>query len=99
MARDYGLTQHAIMGLSPDAEPRAQDIVKLANIVRDNQIRYVFFEELVSDKIAKMLASEAGVDTLVLNPVEGLTKEQAERGENYFTLMEKNLQNLKKALQ
>ncbi|MEK3730897.1 zinc ABC transporter substrate-binding protein [Paenibacillus sp. FSL M8-0334] len=99
LARDYGLTQHAIMGLSPDAEPRAQDIVKLANIVRDNQIRYVFFEELVSDKIAKMLASEAGVDTLVLNPVEGLTKEQAERGENYFTLMEKNLQNLKKALQ
>lgn len=99
LARDYGLTQHSIMGLSPDAEPRAQDIVNLANIVREKEIRYVFFEELVSDKIAKMLASEAGVDTLVLNPVEGLTKEQAESGENYFTLMEKNLQNLKKALQ
>lgn len=99
LCRDYGLTQHAIMGLSPDAEPRAQDIVNLTKTVNEKGLRYVFFEELVSDKLAKTLANEAGVETLVLNPVEGLTKEQAENGENYFTIMEKNLQNLKKALQ
>lgn len=99
LCRDYGLTQHAIMGLSPDAEPRAQDIVNLTKTVNEKGLRYVFFEELVSDKLAKTLANEAGVETLVLNPVEGLTKEQAEDGENYFTIMEKNLQNLKKALQ
>ncbi|ANY71943.1 ABC transporter substrate-binding protein [Paenibacillus ihbetae] len=99
LCRDYGLTQHAIMGLSPDAEPRAQDIVNLTKTVKEKGLRYVFFEELVSDKLAKTLASEAGVETLVLNPVEGLTKEQAANGENYFTIMEKNLQNLKKALQ
>ncbi|QCT02439.1 ABC transporter, substrate-binding protein [Paenibacillus algicola] len=99
LTRDYSLEQHAIMGLSPDAEPRAQDIVKLANTVRENNIRYIFFEELVSDQLAKTLAAETGVETLVLNPVEGLTKEQEASGENYFSLMENNLQNLKKALQ
>lgn len=99
LSRDYGLTQHAIMGLSPDAEPRAQDMVNLTKTVKEKEVQYIFFEELVSDKLAKTLANEAGVETLVLNPVEGLTKEQASAGENYFTLMEKNLQNLTKALQ
>lgn len=98
LARDYGLTQHAIMGLSPDAEPTGQDIVKLAKLVKDEGIKYIFFEELVSDKLAKTLANEAGVETMVLNPVEGLTKEQATNGDDYFTLMEKNLQNLLIAL-
>ncbi|WP_339170521.1 zinc ABC transporter substrate-binding protein [Paenibacillus sp. FSL R5-0341] len=98
LARDYGLSQHAIMGLSPDAEPTGQDIVKLAKLVKDEGIKYIFFEELVSDKLAKTLASEAGVETMVLNPVEGLTKEQATNGDDYFTLMEKNLQNLLIAL-
>lgn len=99
LCRDYGLTQHAIMGLSPDAEPRAQDIVALSKTVKEEGIQYIFFEELVSDRLAKTLANEAGVKTLVLNPVEGLTKEQEKNGENYFTLMEKNLQNLLLALQ
>lgn len=99
LARDYGLTQHSIMGLSPDAEPRGQDIVNLSKLIKDKGIRYIFFEELVSDRLAKTLAAEADVSTMVLNPVEGLTKEQAKNGDNYFTLMEKNLQNLIMALQ
>lgn len=99
LCRDYGLTQHAIMGLSPEAEPRAQDLIALAKMVKEEDIRYIFFEELVSDKLAKTLAAEAGVETLVLNPVEGLTKNQEQAGDNYFTLMEKNLQNLMLALQ
>lgn len=98
LARDYGLTQHAIMGLSPDAEPTGQDIVKLAKLVKDEGIKYIFFEELVSDKLAKTLASEAGVQTMVLNPVEGLTQEQVNNKDDYFTLMQKNLQNLLIAL-
>ncbi|MEK3902105.1 metal ABC transporter substrate-binding protein [Paenibacillus sp. FSL R7-0179] len=99
LARDYGLSQHAIMGLSPDAEPRGQDLVELAALVKAEGIRYIFFEELVSDKLAKTLASETGVSTMVLNPVEGLTEAQQKNGDNYFTLMEKNLQNLILALQ
>lgn len=98
LARDYGLKQHAIMGLSPDAEPTGQDIVKLAKLVKDEGIKYIFFEELVSDKLAKTLASEAGVETMVLNPVEGLTQEQVNNKDDYFTLMQKNLQNLLIAL-
>ncbi|WP_219836418.1 metal ABC transporter solute-binding protein, Zn/Mn family [Paenibacillus sp. R14(2021)] len=99
LARDYGLKQVAIMGLSPDAEPKAQDLLRIAKFVKDNGIKTIFFEELVSDEMAKTLAREAHVTTMVLNPMEGLTPQQAAKGEDYFTLMRVNLQNLVKALQ
>ncbi|RKP57193.1 ABC transporter substrate-binding protein [Cohnella endophytica] len=99
LCRDYGLNQIAIMGLSPDAEPRAKDLLKIAKFVKDNKIPYIFFEELVSEQLADTLASEAHVKTLVLNPLEGLTEEQEKAGNDYFSLSERNLQNLQKALQ
>jgi zinc transport system substrate-binding protein len=98
LGRDYGLHQIAVMGLSPDAEPRAQDLLRISRFVKQNHVPYIFFEELVSPELAETLASEAGVATLELNPVEGLTPEQEQAGDTYFSLMERNLSNLQKAL-
>jgi len=98
LCRDYGLNQIAIMGLSPEAEPRAQDLLEIAKYVKEHDIPYIFFEELVSQQLADTLAREAKVDTLVLNPLEGLTVEQERAGEDYFSIMESNLENLRKAL-
>lgn len=99
MARDYNLEQISIMGLNPSSEPRAQDILKIAHTVKEKGVKYIFFEELVSDNLAKMLASEAKVDTMVLYSLEGLTTTQEKAGEDYISLMETNLQNLVQALQ
>lgn len=99
LCRDYGLTQKAIMGLAPDSEPTAQDMKNINDFIKQNQVKYIFFEELVSDKLAKTLAGDAGIETLVLNPLEGLTDEQVKAGEDYISIMDKNLQNLVKALQ
>lgn len=99
LARDYGLQQVAIMGLSPDAEPKAQDLIRISKYVKAKGIQYIFFEELVSDEIAKTLAREANVKTMVLNPLEGLTPKQEKKGDDYFSLMQANLQNLVQALQ
>ncbi|MFD1955880.1 metal ABC transporter solute-binding protein, Zn/Mn family [Paenibacillus thailandensis] len=98
LARDYGLNQVAIMGLSPDAEPRAQDLMNVVKFVKDNDVQYIFFEELVSDQLAKTLADEAGVETLVLNPVEGLTQEQEKEGKDFISIMNENLDHLLQAL-
>ncbi|CAM3789012.1 zinc ABC transporter substrate-binding protein [Cohnella lubricantis] len=99
LSRDYGLNQVAIMGLAPDAEPRAQDLLDIAKFVKEKGVTTIFFEELVSDQLAKTLASEANVGTDVLNPLEGLTPKQEKAGDDYFTIMQRNLQNLRKALQ
>lgn len=99
LAKAYGLNQKAIMGLAPDAEPTSKDMKNILQFIKDNQVKYIFFEELVSDKLAKTLAKDAGVETLVLSPIEGLTEEQAIKGDDYVSLMENNLNNLLKALQ
>jgi zinc transport system substrate-binding protein len=99
LCRDYGLTQMPIMGLSPDAEPTAQQMKRINAFIKDNGVRTIFFEELVSDKLAKTLAKDAGVGTSVLNPLEGLSEAQQQAGQDYFSVMETNLQNLVQALQ
>jgi zinc transport system substrate-binding protein len=55
----------------------------------------VFFERLVSPKLADTIAREAGVKTAVLDPIEGLTPSEEKRGDDYFTLMRQNLQALR----
>ncbi|MFK7695420.1 metal ABC transporter substrate-binding protein [Paenibacillus sp. HJGM_3] len=99
LARDYGLTQMPIMGLSPDAEPTAKAMKEINQFIREHQVKVIFFEELVSDKLAKTLAEDAKIETEVLNPLEGLTDAQIKAGDNYVTVMESNLQKLLKALQ
>lgn len=99
LCRDYGLKMTSVMGLSPDAEPRAQDLMQIMKFIRENNIRAIFFEELSSNQLAGTIAKETGIETLVLNPLEGLTPEQEQAGETYISLMKRNLQNLLKALQ
>ncbi|TVY11467.1 metal ABC transporter substrate-binding protein [Paenibacillus cremeus] len=98
LAKQYGLTQMPIMGLSPDAEPTSKDMKDIMQFIKTNNVKYIFFEELVSDKLAKTLAKDAGVETLVLNPLEGLTEEQVSKGADYLSVMDNNLNNLLKAL-
>jgi zinc transport system substrate-binding protein len=98
VARRYGLTQIAISGLEPESEPSPADLAVLVRQVKERKVRYVFFETLVSPKLAETLAREVGAKTLVLNPIEGLTKEEQAAGKNYVSLMEENLRNLRTAL-
>ena len=98
LAQRYGLRQIAITGLTPEAEPKPQDLRDVVDLVRRTHATTIFFETLVSPRIAETVAREAGAKTAVLNPIEGLTPEEAQRGEDYFTLMRSNLAQLRTAL-
>jgi zinc transport system substrate-binding protein len=98
LANRYGLKQVAIMGLTPDAEPTPERMAQIINHVRNNGIKYIFFETLVSPKLSEVIAAESGAQTLVLNPIEGLTDQEIAQGEDYISVMRMNLQNLKYAL-
>ncbi len=98
LAAQYGLTQEPIAGISPDAEPSAQRLAALANLVRREGVTTIFTEELVSPKVAETLANEAGATTAVLNPLEGLTDQELTAGEDYVSVMRANLAILEKAL-
>lgn len=98
MCSAYGLTQTAIDGISADSEPSPEKMMELINFVKSNNIKYIFYEELVSKKTAETLAGETGTELLPLNPFEGLSDEEIAAGENYISVMEKNLENIKTAL-
>jgi zinc transport system substrate-binding protein len=98
LAAAYGLRQEAISGLSPEAEPSADRLVQLRDLVQREGITTIFTEELVSPKVAETLASEAGVQTAVLHTLEGLTSDEASAGADYASLMRENLQTLRSAL-
>jgi zinc transport system substrate-binding protein len=99
LATRYRLTMIPIMGVAPEAEPSPAELARIARTVRRHGIRYVFFETLVSPKLAETLAREVGARTLVLNPVEGVTAEEAAAGKDYLTLMRENLANLRTGLE
>lgn len=98
LADKYRLTQASIAGLSPEEEPDPRRLSELADLVREEGVTTVFTEELVSPEVAETLAREAGVETAVLDPLEGLSKERIQAGESYVTVMERNLERLADAL-
>jgi zinc transport system substrate-binding protein len=98
LADAYGLTQVGILGLSPEAEPDPRRLAELRDLVEREGVTTIFAEELVSPKVAETLASEAGVQVAVLNPIESLTDAQEKAGEDYLSLMRENLDTLRKAL-
>jgi zinc transport system substrate-binding protein len=98
LAQRYHLQQVAITGLSPEAEPAPRNLQRIVQLVRKRHATTIFFETLVSPRIAETVARETGARTAVLNPIEGLTPSEEHRGADYFTLMRANLRTLRQAL-
>jgi zinc transport system substrate-binding protein len=93
LADRYGLTQVGISGLSPEAEPPPGRIAAVTRFVRAHRVTTVFFESLVSPKVAQTVARETGARTAVLDPVESVTG-----GDDYPAVMRRNLAALRAAL-
>jgi zinc transport system substrate-binding protein len=98
LASRYDLRQVPLAGLAPEAEPSARAIERLVDEVKRDGATTVFFETLVSPKLAETVAREAGVRTAVLDPIEGLTKDELSEGADYFSVMRDNLATLRQAL-
>jgi zinc transport system substrate-binding protein len=98
LARRYALAQEPIAGLEPESEPSPRRLAELAARVRADGTTTIFYETLVSPKVAESLAREAGVRTAVLDPLEGLSDEDAKAGKTYVSVMRENLTALRQAL-
>jgi zinc transport system substrate-binding protein len=98
LAQRYGLRQVAITGVTPEAEPTPQKLANVIATVRRTRATTVFFETLVSPRLADTVARETGAKTAALDPIEGLTPEEQKAGADYFSLMRSNLAALRTAL-
>ncbi len=98
LARRYGFTTVAIAGVSPESEPTPRALAEITDLVKKEHVKVIFTETLGSPRLSETISRETGAATRVLNPLEGLTEEQVEKGETYLTVMRENLDALRMGL-
>ncbi|KIL43946.1 metal ABC transporter solute-binding protein, Zn/Mn family [Jeotgalibacillus soli] len=95
----YGIEQMAIAGISTSDEPSQRELSALIEQARENNIQHVIFEQNVSSNITEVIQNEIGADALQLHNLSVLTQEDIDNEDDYFSIMERNTETLKTALQ
>lgn len=99
LATRYKLQYLAAYGGSPDAEPTATRLIKMKELLARHDVHYIFYEELITPRVAEIIAKETGAQMLKLHGAHNVTKEELAKGTTFLDLMEENLKNLKKGLE
>ena len=99
IAGHYGFSQVPVAGLNSQSEPSQKELTKIVDLAKKENIQYIFFEQNVSSNLTEVIQNEVGADSLILHNLSVLTADDVKNGETYFTLMEKNMEALKTALQ
>jgi zinc transport system substrate-binding protein len=99
LADCYQLKYISAFGVSAESEPTPGKLVDLVNTIRRHNLHYIFYEELLSPRIAQTVAAETGVKLLKLHGVHNLTRDELNGGASYLSLMEQNLANLRTGLE
>ncbi|MBN2094987.1 MAG: zinc ABC transporter substrate-binding protein [Candidatus Aenigmarchaeota archaeon] len=99
LAKRYNFTIFSVYGISPDSEPSPKRIEEIAKLAEENGLEYVLFEKNTDPRLSETLAKEMGASTLVLSPGQTISKEELANGETFLSIMEKNLESLRIALE
>ncbi|MBB6445808.1 metal ABC transporter solute-binding protein, Zn/Mn family [Bacillus benzoevorans] len=94
----YGIEQISIAGLSTSSEPSQKDLAGVIDTAKAHHLKYIFFEQNVSSKLTETVQKEIGADALTLHNLSTLTAKDLKNNEDYYTLMQHNIDVLKKAL-
>ncbi|KRF48016.1 adhesin [Bacillus sp. Soil745] len=95
----YGLEQIGVTGLTSSNEPSQKELGKIVTMAEKEDLNYVIFEQNISSKLTEIIQKEMGAKSLELHNLSVLTEKDIEAGEDYFSLMEKNVKTLQTALQ
>ncbi|MDI6890969.1 MAG: zinc ABC transporter substrate-binding protein [Thermodesulfovibrionales bacterium] len=100
LAKRYNLKYlSAYRGFSPDTEPTPMDLIELSKKLKKNDLKYVFYEELINPKVSEAISRETGAKLLMLHGAHNVTRDELNRGVTFISLMEQNLRNLKIGLE
>ncbi len=102
LVNDYGIEYYAAFsGCSAESEASFETVAFLANKINDLGLNYVLTIENSNQSIAQTIienTDEKNQQTLILNSMQSLTKEDADNGKTYLSIMEDNLNTLRDAL-
>lgn len=77
-----------------EAEPSVQEVRNVIDYINENNIQKVFYEELSEGTVAKMLSEETNAEPVIFYSLHNVSLEEIENGENYISMMRKNLENI-----
>lgn len=97
---EFGLeASAAFSGCSTETEPSSTTLTYLIEKVKEEKIPVVLYIELSTGQVANIIAEEAEVETMQIQTLHNVSKDDFENGETYVSLMRRNLDVLRKALQ
>ncbi|CAM2802222.1 metal ABC transporter solute-binding protein, Zn/Mn family [Erysipelothrix tonsillarum] len=98
MLEPYGIEQVAIAGSLLSSEPTAKQVDESIQYIKNQQIKTIYMESLSNDKLLNTISKETGVKILKLNTLENLSKQDLDAGNDYFKVMNENLESLVEGL-
>jgi len=93
--KEYGCNQVPVEGVNAEGDPSPAVVAEIINQAKEKSITTVFVENLMNPKSAQTIASEIHGKVAVFNSLHGLTSEEQQRGEDYISQMEENVQIIK----
>jgi zinc transport system substrate-binding protein len=99
LANRYSLSYEAAFAASADAEPTPAKLAKLVKRIRAEGVRTIYTEEIIDPRTTETIARETGAAILPLHGAHTVSRDDLARGVTFISLMEKNLENLRKGLQ
>ncbi|SDI56437.1 metal ABC transporter solute-binding protein, Zn/Mn family [Natribacillus halophilus] len=94
----YGLEQLSVLGLSSTEEPSQSELTEIVEIAEEDDIGYIVFENNVSSTVTEVIQEEIGAESLILRNLESVSEEDIENEEDYFSMMQMNIDTLETAL-
>ena len=91
----------AFSGCSTETEPSSKTIAYLVNKAKEEKTPVILYIELNNGKVANTIANEVGngCKAMQIQTLHNVSKKDFDNGETWVSLMEKNLDVLKTALQ
>jgi zinc transport system substrate-binding protein len=99
LASRYGIKYIAAQGFSPDSEPGPAQIIQLIKVMKEYDVSYIFYEELIEPKVAKSISKETGAEMIMLHAGHNISKDEFDSGRTFTDLMRINLESLKLGLE
>jgi zinc transport system substrate-binding protein len=93
-ARRYGLKEVGVLELAPGREATPRHLQEIVAAIRQYGLRVVFAEPQLNPRVAQVVAQEAGVKLLMLDPIGG----RPPYGDDYLKLMRANLATMGEAM-
>lgn len=97
-AHSYGLECYAAFsGCSSENEPSPTTVASLATMIEEKALDSIFYIETSKSNVPEALCRATGANAYLLHSCHTVTEKQLEDGVSYVSLMEGNLENLRKA--